>query len=630
MTTRKILASLVAGSCLISQASAQQPLIAKPKAPAVVRPYMGAAVPPARLLNTELIHRLIRAGKLYLTVQDAIACAIENSLDLEVDRYGPIAADWELERQHAGGPLRGVTSGSTVVNQASAGQGVLGSQQSAGLGGGGGGGRGSSGGAVVSQIGPITPNLDAVFQNTSLYSHRTIPQPNTVQSQTPALVQTSHIFNSVVQQGFLSGGYVQVAANEQYLYENAPSDVLNPSVAPVVQIYLRHNLLQGFGVDVNRRFIRVAERNVSLAQETFRSQLLNVVAGVLNLYWDLVADNDDLVARRLTLEVAQKFYDETKREIELGGAAKVDIYRAAEELETRKRELAISQATVRQQENLLKNALSRNGLADPLVDAVEVVPLDRIEVPEQEDLPPLRELVSTALENRPDFAMTKISRENGEISALGTQSGLMPILQNITSVSAGGLSGKATPQPPGEAADPYYVGGLGNALGQVFRFNFPNRRSAVLFETLVHNRVAQADYGIDQLQLRQNDLIAHRTMNQLVVDISNQVIALRQARARYTTAVDTRALQQQLLEKEQRKFSLGASKRSDVIAVQRSLAAARAAEVASLATYSHARVSLDQVLGQTLEKNHVSVGEALDGHMARIPRPGDSTAASGN
>ncbi len=426
-------------------------------------------------------------------------------------------------------------------------------------------------------------------------------------------MDTRHIYNNVVQQGLLTGGFVQVSANESYLKENTPSDILNPSVAPVVQVSLRHNFLQGFGAAVNSRFIHVAEKNIGLAGETFRSQLLNLVANVLNLYWDLANQIEDAQARHRSLDVAQKFYDDTKRRIELSALAKVEIYRAQGELTTRKQELAISESSIHQKENLLKNALSRNGLEDPLLDAAEVVP-------EQDDLPALRELVAKALAKRPDIAMSRISQEMAEISALGTASGVLPILQTLASITDSGLSGKANPQPDGSTADPYYVGGLGNALGQVFRHNFPSWRTAVLFEGVFHNRVAQGDYGIDQLQLRQNELITYRSRNQLVVDVSNQVIALRQARARYSQAVDTRTLQEQLLEKEQRKFSLGASTIDNLVVAQRALATARAVEVAALGSYSRARVSLDQVLGETLEKNNVLVEEALEGRVARSSR----------
>jgi outer membrane protein TolC len=344
------------------------------------------------------------------------------------------------------------------------------------------------------------------------------------------------------------------------------------------------------------------------------------VANVLNLYWDLASQYEDVKARQRSLDVAQKFYHDTKRQIELSALAKVDIYRAEGELTTRKQELAISETTVHQQENLLKNALSRDGLADPLVDAAEVVPVDHIQVPEQEEIPVLRDLVARAMAKRPDVALAKINQETAEISALGTANGVLPFVVGLGAITDRGLAGKANPQPGGITADSYYVGGLGNALGQVFRHNFPDWRVAGGFEGIIHNRVAQGDYGVDQLQLRQNELITRRSMNQLVVDISNQVTALRQARARYSQAVDTRTLDEQLLDKEQRKFSLGASTINDVVLVQRSLAVARAAEVASLATYSRARVSFDQVLGETLDKNNVSISEALEGQVARESR----------
>ena len=633
MRLQQQLAVFAAWSCLISPLGAQESAIVveKPSAPILVRPYLPATVPPVRTRNSNRLRDLIRAGKLYLTVQDAIAVAIENNLDLEVDRYGPIAAEWQVERQQAGGPLRGVTGGNTLANQNTSGQGVAGSQTAAGLGGGNSGGSGGGGGAAtVTQIGPITPNLDPVLQQATGFLHLTSPQPNTTQSQTPALIDTKHLYQTSVTEGLLTGGAVQVSANESYLKENTPTDILNPSVAPSVQIYVRQNFLQGFGVGVNSRFIRVAERNVGAAQETFRSQLLNLVASVLNAYWGLVGDNEELRARRRTLEMARKFHHDTKRQIELSALAKVEIYRAQAELTTREQEVAISQATVRQQENLLKNILSRNGLEDPLVDAAEVIPLDSIQVPAHDDLPALRELVARALAKRPDVALSKINQETAEISAVGTANGVLPFLQGVASLTGSGLSGTSNPQPGGSPADPYYVGGLGNAFAQVFRHNFPSWRTSVSFDATVHNRVAQGDYGIEQLQLQQNQLVTRRTMNQLVVDISNQVIALRQARARYSTSVDARALQEQLLEKEQQKFSLGVSTINDVVIVQRSVAVARVAEVAALTTYSRARVSLDQVLGETLENNNVSVREALEGRVSRASKIPESVPAPKN
>jgi outer membrane protein TolC len=335
-----------------------------------------------------------------------------------------------------------------------------------------------------------------------------------------------------------------------------------------------------------------------------------LVASVLNLYWGLVADNDSVKARQKALDVARKFYGDTKTEIGIGAVAKVDIYRAEAEVATRKQELSIAQATVSEQENLLKNALSRNGMEDPAVSEASIVPLDSIQVPQQDDLPPLRDLLAAAMAKRPDVSAANTRQNNARISALGTANGLLPQLTGYAQVYDSGLAG--TPHTVGGVSpEPYFTGGLTNGFGQVFRRDFPSRRAAVLFQAPLKNRIGQGDYGVDQLQLRQGEVRTQRDKNQIVVDLSNQMVALRQARARYAAALETRHLQETLLEKEQQKFSSGTSSFNNVIIVQRNLVAAETSEIAALGAYARARVGLDQTVGETLEKNHVSVDEAL-------------------
>ena len=293
----------------------------------------------------------------------------------------------------------------------------------------------------------------------------------------------------------------------------------------------------------------------------------------------------------------------------------VSIYAPEREVATRKRELTLAQTSVQQQENQLKSFLLRRD--DPLVYEAQIVPLDKIEVPKEEELPPLRELVKAAAAKRPDFAVTRINQETSVMSAEGTTNSLLPTLIGFANVYNSGLAG--TPNAAsGLAADPQFVGGLGKAVGQVFRRDFPNERAGAFLSVPFNNRQAQGDYGIDQLQLKQNELSTRRDLNQLVVDISSQMVALRQARVRYATSVDTRELQQQLLEKVKLDFSLGGATLNDLITAQRSLSAAQTTEVAAQAAYSHARIALDQVLGETLERNHVSVGEALAGRASYV------------
>jgi outer membrane protein TolC len=178
-------------------------------------------------------------------------------------------------------------------------------------------------------------------------------------------------------------------------------------------------------------------------------------------------------------------------------------------------------------------------------------------------------------------------------------------------------SAAGTPQASsGVTPNPFFVGGYGTALGQVFRRDFPSESVGTSISLPLRNRAAQADYTIDALSIRQSEVQGQRDNNQIVVDISNQVIGLRQARSRTVTAVETRRLQEQLLKAEQQKFSFGQTKTTGpLIAAQRALVVAQTAEINALTAYQHARVSLDQVLGQTLETNHVSVDEAVAGSV---------------
>ena len=470
--------------------------------------------------------------------------------------------------------------------------------------------------ASVSQIGPITQNLDPVLTQATAFSHLTTPYANTVVSGTSSLVQTTHTYVTTLQQGLLTGGFVQLAQRESYLSENAPGDILNPSTAPRIDFYVQHNLLSGFGVKMNSRFITVARKNDAASLETFRSQLLDLVAGVLNAYWDVVSSDENLRARERAREVARKFLADTQKEIDLGVVARADIARAQAEVASRGQDYTVALAALRQQENQLKNMLSRKGMADPLLDEVEIVALDSIQVPETEELPPLRELLATALAKRPDVAVANTRLETAEISALGTANGILPTLIGYARVYDRGLDGQAQPYQ-GLVPDKEFVGGFGTALGQVFRRDFPNQYGGFYFQIPVNNRVGQGDYGVEQLQLRQGQLVARRDQNAIVVDLSNQVVAVRQARSRFTAAMNTLRLQEQLLQTEQQKFTLGISTFNDLVIAQRNLVTAQSNEVAALGAYAHARVGLDQTMGVTLEVNHVSLAEGLSGRVAR-------------
>lgn len=624
----------------------QQSAIApeRPGANVFFRPYEAEFIPPIRTSNSMRLRDLVRAGKLYLTAQDAIALALENNVDIESARYNPLILASQVRRTEAGGALAGVPSARSQSGSVQSGQGVAGSQAAAGVSTSGNSQQTSTTNATITQIGPVTPTLDPVFQDVQSYSHQSNPQANPRQSQVLNLITNTRNYTTSVSQGLLSGGQTSLTYRDSYLNENAPTDLLNPTSGVNGQLVFQHNLLSGFGVAVNSRTIRVAKANLNLSDTTFKAQVILIVANVLNLYYGLVADYEDLKAKQSAAAVAQQFYENNQKQVQIGTMAPLDVTTAEAQLASSQQDLVVSQTTLAQREVQLKNVLSRTGTADPLLANVAIVPLDPIVVPEQDNLAPMKELLATAMANRTDVATLQVNFSNTQINALGTQNAVLPQLAVTASATSQGLSGNPQIVPvlrgtgqtaagnspaPGfipcsispvglcQVPDPYFNGGIGTALGQMVRRNFPSERAGVFFNATLRNRSAQADNNIDQLSLRQSELQNKRSLNQIAVDVSNQVIGLQQARVRYQAAVRNRILSQQLLDAEQKKFALGVSTTFAVVQQQRDLATAQSSEVASLVAYSNARIALDQTVGMTLEQNHISIREALDGKIQR-------------
>jgi outer membrane protein TolC len=353
---------------------------------------------------------------------------------------------------------------------------------------------------------------------------------------------------------------------------------------------------------------------------TVKLQVITTVSALLNLYWDLVSFNEDLRIKRQGLALAQQLYEDNQQQVKLGTLPPIEVTRAAAEVSARKEDLLISETNLAQQETVLKNALSRNGVESVWLDEVHIIPLDSFEVPKTDDLKPTGELIEEALQNRPEIAQNKINLESSKINVQGTKNNLLPSLSAFADTNNQGLTGTPNPLYPfTPGANPYFVGGYGNLLGQEFRRDFPNYSAGFSFTIPLRNRQAQADYAMDQLTIRRNQLLQQRLVNQIRVDVRNALIGLQQARARYETAVATRVLAEQSLKAEQDKFKYGATGTdvTTVIQAQKDLVNDQTLEAQAMANYTHARIYFDQALGRTLDVNHVSMEEAVAGRVAR-------------
>jgi len=568
-------------------------------------------VAPAKLTNTPRLESLVRGGNLYLSVQDVIALVLENNLDIAVQRYSPYLAREVVRRAEGGGILRSVdtpiVAGPTSVSTAGISAATSGLVGGAGLG---------TGGGIVTQVGPTPPNLDPYIALQGQVTHFTTPQTNTVVNQTTALVQSFRSFAAQYGQQWTTGTSAYVTFSNQRSFYNSPAFLVNPTLTGYFDIYLTQNLLQGFSPAVNSRDIKVARNNMKVSRLQVQLQVATTVAAVLNLYYDLVSFDEAVRIKQGALETAQKLYEGNVKQKEIGALAGIEVTRAAAGVSAAKEDLLIAQTNVAQQEIVLKNALSRNGIQSSWLDEVHIVPLDHIEVPKQEEIRPVQDLVSEALQNRLEIDRAKVDLDSRKIMIKGDRNGLLPALQAFTEFTNHGLGGDINPYNPA-IPNPYFLGGNSTAISQLFRRNFPDYSAGFSLNIPFRNRAQQADYVTDQLQLRQAELQMQRAINQVRVDVKTAVIGLEQARSRYEAAGDTRKLAEQTLDAEQKRFQAGVGSVALVMQAQKDLAVAEDAEVQSMANYTHAKIFFDQAMGRTLDVNHISVEEAIAGEVKR-------------
>jgi outer membrane protein TolC len=592
----------------------------------VTRQYRPVEIPVIDLANSGRLDSLLRAGKLYLSLQDTIALALENNLDIAIQRYGPMMAEADIQRAQAGGLLRGIPQSVRQGPQSAAGQrgqdtGISTSAaQQAGDG-------GSAGGTIITQTGTAVPNLDPVLTGFVRFAHNTNPQTSTFVSGTNTLITRQDLQNFSFQQGFLTGTTVSLGLSNSHVSSTSLRSELNPSTSGSLSLNITQRLLQGFGPAVNSRLIRIAKNNREVSDLVFKQQVIVTVSAIANLYWDLVSMNEEVKVRQQALATSERLQKDNETQVEIGTLAPIEIVRAEAEVASRQQDLTIAETQLLQQETILKNALSRTGTVSPAVAEARIIPTDPIRMPDREPVEPIQDMVAQAMSARPELAQRRIQIENAKINLRGARSQLLPTVDAFVNLQNNALAGAANtlPLPIGQdfvqrpAPNTFFIGGYGTVLSQMFARNFPDYNAGFQLNIPLRNRAAQADMIRDQLALRQTEMGLQQFENQVRVDVQNALIALQQARARYRAANKARVLQEQTLDAEQKKYALGASTIYNVILVQRDLAAAQSGEVAALSAYSKARTELDRATGQTLVTHNISLEEAYRGRVARGP-----------
>lgn len=611
--------------------------------PNIFAPYTPIRMPQPLAANAPTLDQLIRDGKLQVSVDDAVALALQNNLDITVQRYVTYGF------------------GAAVLNA-------------------------KSGPGNVNPFGPFL-SFDPLLTSTISAQRTASPVNNGFLSGTGSsktfteLTNRNIVGNFGYSQAFPTGTNIQVSLNNNRQSSSSNGNFFNPSVTSALAVQVSQPLLNGFGFGPNLRFLRVARINLKIADYAFQQQVITTVTAVKTQYYELVFAQEDVEVKRKSVELAEKLYNDNKKQVEIGTLAPIEVTRAEAQLATSRADLITAQTLALTDEQLLKQLVLRN-VMDPKVAEIQIVPTDvpnaNIAVPATS----LSDAVAEATEKRPDVRQAFLDLDAKKINSRASRNGLLPSLNLNAQYGSQGLGGNqrtstvSTTQPllagsspivdlagdvicapgatpaatptsmcpagtvevftssPNLVNGPVIRGGLHDALAQVFQSNFPSYSVSLNLTFPIRNRSAQAANITAMLAQQQSEAALQRVRNAVAVDVHNAKIALEQDKFAVEATNRARILAEQTLDAEQKKFQLGASTIFFVIQTQRDLATARSAEVRAMITFMEAEVNYERAVGRTLEVNRIDIAGTGRDNLQRIPlipgtRSDEEVGASG-
>ena len=605
--------------------------------PNLLQPYTARPLEDSNLGNSPRIDTLMRDGKIYLSIDDAVALALENNLDLEIARYNLNIAAADLLRAKSGASILGVNTG-IVQNTPGGGVGGLGGTVGSGTGGttvaAGGAGSGTNG-LVSSTLGigsPITsfdPQLTGTFQ---LDKNNT--ESVSVFSPVPVVAQNTYNANFAYTQGFNWGGALTGGFNNTHLTTNNPTSLLTPQLGSTFQFRFTQNLLQGFGFLPNTRFIRIAKNNREISDVAFRLQVITTVDQVENMYWDLVFAYENVRVQQESLTYTQKALEDAKRQAQVGTVPPIQVVSAQSTVATGQQNLIVAQNNLQLQQLLMKNAISRS-IEDPILAEADVVPTSTMLVPQQEPVTPIQDLINDALQHRAELVETRIDLNSRDLNVKSVRNSMLPTLQAFAYYGGSGVGGDVNPAVPtcsstsgsfcfnsAKAPPPFQTStnvGYGGTLNQLVNSTAPDKGVGLALNIPIRNRLAQSNQVRAELEYRQALVRQHQLENQVRIEVRNAQFDVKQNRAAVQAAQSAVDLARQTLDADQQKLKVGLTTQTAILQDASTLTGGESNLVSAKAAYEKSRIELDRATGLLLDHAGINIADATRGQVTHLP-----------
>src|SRR5580658_5494178 len=611
--------------------------------PNPIGPYKPRHLADPSLANTARIDQFMHEGKLYLSLNDAIALALENNLDIAIARYNLNIADTDVLRAKAGASILGVNAG-VIQNTPGGGIGGIGATAGASTGGTslGAGGIGAGTNGLVSStlgLGPVINSFDPVVTGTLQEDHSSQTATSIFQGVVPStsLVQNTGTVNFAYNQAFQWGMNLQVGFNNQRQTTNSFFSSTSPALSSNFKATITQPLLQGFGFPANTRFIRIAKNNRELSDVAFRLQIIDSVDQIENIYWDLVYAYENARVQNESLAFAQKTLSDTKKQVEIGSLAPIETVRAQSTVAQDQQLVTAAQTNLQLEQLLMKNALTRT-LKDPTLATADVIPTSTMDVPPQEPVVPTEDLINEALRHRAELVESRIDLNSRELSNKAVRSALLPSLNLFAYYGGAGVGGNQNPinvcqnplsqldqefgcasSAPGTLEGVFPTTTIGPTLNQLVNSTNPDKGAGLQLNIPLRNRAAQAVQIRSELEYRQAQMRLQQIENQVGIEIRNAQYAVQQNRASVDSAQAAVELARQSLDAEQKKYQFGTSTTTLVLQYQSQMATSESALVNATVAYEKSRIELDRATGALLDHHGISIDDAARGQVTRLP-----------
>lgn len=606
--------------------------------PNIFAPYISSNVPPPVTVNVGDLSALMRDGKIYLSLADAVILGLENNYDIAIQRYNLDIADTDLLRAKAGGSLLGVSSG--LVQGTLGGNGVNSNSLISGGGPGGTsvavGGAGAGAGGIVSTTagaGPTPEAFDPTLTGKVQLERTTTPESSPFLSGgAPTLRTTNNVYNFNYNQGFISGTSLALGFTNSRLASNNGFNVYSPTLQSGFQAMITQHLLNGFGPGINGRFIVEAKNNRRISDSAFRQQILFTINQIENIYWQLVSDYQDVQSKQRALDQSKQLLVDDKKQLEIGTMAPLDVTQAENQVASDTQGLITAQSSLEFQQLLMKQAISRT-LKDPTITAAPVIPTDRVSLAATpEERTPVADLVKQAYANRPEIEQAVLNLKNDKITLKAVKNGLLPTVDLYAFYNSNALGGSPNAdcnrQFLGSACDVPVIS-YGTVFRNLFNNSGPDKGVGVNVSIPIRNRIARAQEERAELEYRQAQMRLQQLYIQIRIQVINGQFALTNDRAAVQAALAAQQFNRQSYDAEVKKLHLGASTTANVLLQQRNLAAADNNVISTEATYAKDRASLEQLLAETLDRYHIQLSDAVSGKVTEQPRiPGIRPASA--